>query len=328
MGKRNLYNVSDSKNVFLWALLLPQVVSLVIAMIFSFIYKTQEAMTSSLAYLFVSVVLAQACFAFIFYYYNKRNNINFKQATKLNFKCNFKNVAVCVCISIVAVFGFSNFINNISNLFAKIGFNSPEAALPINTFYWFLINVVLLAFIPAIMEELIFRGMIFNGLRKKGFKIAAIISAVMFAIIHLSIKQFVFPIIMGVVFSFVLEKTGSLVYTMIVHFCNNFFVLLISYITKVTNKNFIEINFTNSYFLTIFLSIIIAIIASLLIYLLIKFVLSNNQKETIGMDIQNENDAFVVNDVVNIQKDKIDLTTSLIIGAVLWIVYVLCSLFA
>ena len=328
MGKRNLYNVSDSKNVFLWALLLPQVVSLVIAMIFSFIYKTQEAMTSSLAYLFVSVVLAQACFAFIFYYYNKRNNINFKQATKLNFKCNFKNVAVCVCISIVAVFGFSNFINNISNLFAKIGFNSPEAALPINTFYWFLINVVLLAFIPAIMEELIFRGMIFNGLRKKGFKIAAIISAVMFAIIHLSIKQFVFPIIMGVVFSFVLEKTGSLVYTMIVHFCNNFFVLLISYITKVTNKNFIEINFTNSYFLTIFLSIIIAIIASLLIYLLIKFVLSNNQKETIGMDIQNENDAFVVNDVVSIQKDKIDLTTSLIIGAVLWIVYVLCSLFA
>lgn len=328
MEKRNFYNVSDSKNVFLWALLLPQVVSLVIAMIFSFVYKTQEAMTSSLAYLFVSVVLAQACFAFIFYYYNKRNNISFKQATKLNFKCSFKNVAVCVCISIIAVFGFSNFINIISDFLTKIGFNSPEAALPINTFYWFLINVVLLAFIPAIMEELIFRGMIFNGLRKKGFKIATIISAVMFATIHLSIKQFVFPIIMGVVFSFVLEKTGSLVYTMIVHFCNNFFVLLISYITKVTNKNFIEINFTNSYFLTIFLSIIIAIIASLLIYVLIKFVLSNNQKETLGMDIQNENDTIVVNDVVSIQKDKIDLTTSLIIGVVLWIVYVLCSLFA
>ena len=72
MDKRNFYTEQDSGKVFLWAMLLPQIISLVFACIFACFYKTQAEMQSSILYIFVACILAQACFAFILFYYNKK----------------------------------------------------------------------------------------------------------------------------------------------------------------------------------------------------------------------------------------------------------------
>lgn len=334
MEKRNYYTQTDACKTFIWALLVPQAISLLVALIFSQFYSTQEELSNSLVYLFVATILAQLCFFIVAYFYNKNNKINFVQASKLNLKLNIKNVLVCVLISIVAVFGLYNFINMISTFFAKFGFGLSSVSLPINTFYWFVINVILLAIIPAIMEEFIFRGMIFNGLRKSSFMLATIISSVMFALIHLSINQFVYPIIMGIVFSFVLEKTGSLAYSMIVHFCNNFIVILISYISNCLGFDFLNISVNNvESFLIVTL---IAGLSLVIVFVLIKFVLkkqnnsaiqqaNNNVQDTNLSNIQND----CSNDLTNPDKKRQYykyLIGALLSGALIWIIYVLSEL--
>lgn len=324
MEKRNFYTQEDSYKTFLWALLLPQAVSVVLALVFSFFY-TKEQLSNSLIYIFIVTILAQSCFAFIIYYYNKKQNINIKTAIKFIKPINLKNVFICILISIVAVFGFVNFINMISNFLTKIGFNQPEISLPINTFYWFVINIILLAIIPAIMEEIIFRGMIYNGLREKGVIIATLFSAIMFAIIHLSVKQLIFPFVMGIVFCLVLEKTGSIIYTMIVHFCNNFIVLLISYISTKVGYNFLAIN-TGSIFMKILVTLI-AGIALILIWLLIKLLKAKETDKTIKTDTQILKDQTnnLTNNNNKVQYNKC-LIGSLLCGVIIWFVYALSEL--
>ena len=336
MEKRNYYTQTDSCKTFLWALIVPQAVSLLLALIFSYFYKTPEELSASLIYLFTATIVAQACFAFVAYVYNKQNNINFIKATKLDIsKLSIKNILICVCISLIAVFGLYNFINMFGKVFTKLGFDSPATSLPINTFYWFIINVVLLAIVPAITEEIIFRGMIYNGFRKSGYIKASLLSCLMFALIHLSIKQFIFPIIMGLVFALILEKTGSLIYTMITHFCNNFIVLLISYISTSVGKDFLYIDVK-----TIPVALLVTAIATIslaIIWVLIKYVLVNNnngdekQKE---IQIDKENNLLQedsTNDLTNDTKKRQYykyLIGAIASGVLLWLIYVISELVA
>ena len=333
MEKKNFYTTENSCKTFLWALLLPQIVSIVLAVVFSFFYKTQEELANSLIYLFTATILAQGCFAYVLFRYNKKNNINFVKATNLKTKVDVKNILICILISIIAVLGFSNFINMITNFFTQIGFNQTTPSLPINTFYWFFINVLLLAVIPAFFEECIFRGMIFSGLKSRGLWFATIISSVMFALIHLSIKQFVFPIIMGCVFCLVLNKTGSILYTMIIHFCNNFFVLLISYINSCTGKSVLSLNVTS--FWSGALVTFIAILSTILILLLIKFALNGNNKnvsETLNsseISTSNAKDlSNVSNDLTNTDKKSQNkyIIGVIVAGVVVWLVYMISEL--
>ena len=341
MEERSFYTYKDSYKTFLWALLLPQVVSIVLATIFSFFYTSTEELTSSLIYLFVATILAQACFAFIVFYYNKKNKIGFKTATKLNNKCSAKNLIVCAVISVVAVFGFVNLINMINSGFASIGFNQTSYSLPNNTFYWFIINVILLAVIPAILEELVFRGMIFNGLRGRGFWFASVISTVMFALIHLSISQLIFPLIMGMIFCFVLEKTGSLKATITLHFCNNFIVLLISYINSLIGFDFTYISPNSA--LKVILIILIALASASLIFVLIEFCIkkpekisiqdTNTPENNINVTMSQNNLNFADNLSNNLTKpDKKSqnkyILGSLCVGILIWLIYVLSEFFA
>ena len=233
MDKRREYNLTDSSKVFLWSLLLPQLFVFVVVFIFSFFYKTVEEISNSMAYLIIGSMIAQICFAIIYFSYNKKNKIEYISASKISKNISIKNSILSVIISIIVVFGLYNFISLFDIVFTKLGFEFSNLSLPINNFGWLLVNILLLAVLPAIFEELIFRGIIFNGLRKKGLWFATLVSALSFSLMHLSVWQFVYPFVVGVILALLLEKTGSIVYGMIVHFCNNLIVLIISYISEI-----------------------------------------------------------------------------------------------
>lgn len=332
MEKRNYYTQTDACKTFLWALLVPQGLSLLVALIFSFFYKTPEELSSSQVYLFIATIIAQVAFALVVFLYNKKNNVNFIKATKLNFsKISTKNILVCILISIIAVFGLYNFINMFGKIFTKLGFVSSSLSLPNNTFYWFIINVVLLAIVPAFFEEVIFRGMIFNGLRKSGFLFAGLISALMFTLVHMSIHQMIFPFIMGVVFALILEKTGSLLYTMLTHFCNNFVVLLITYISNTIGKDFLYIDVKT--FPVALLVTFIAVVALVVIWLLVKYVLVNNNEQKSDRNLEKTNllQEDYTNDLTNDTKKRQYykyLIGAISSGVLLWLVYVISEFLA
>lgn len=80
---------------------------------------------------------------------------------------------------------------------------------------------ILIAILPAIFEELFIRKGIMGILESKGAIFATIVSAVIFATIHLNISQFIFAFLVGILFGIVRCRTNKLYPTMILHFLNN-----------------------------------------------------------------------------------------------------------
>jgi len=85
----------------------------------------------------------------------------------------------------------------------------------------FLGGVFLLAVLPAVLEESVYRGVFYNEYSKVHPLKAAILSGVMFGIMHGNINQFCYAAVMGVVFALLIEATGSILSTMLVHFWTN-----------------------------------------------------------------------------------------------------------
>ncbi len=80
----------------------------------------------------------------------------------------------------------------------------------------------LMALVPAICEELAFRGFIFGGLvRQKGRLRAVVITALMFGISHGVLQQSIAATIMGLLLGWVALRTGSVLPCILIHFTNN-----------------------------------------------------------------------------------------------------------
>ncbi len=78
--------------------------------------------------------------------------------------------------------------------------------------------LLLLAFLPAVCEEIAFRGVILSGLRKSlGTAGGILMTSVLFGIVHSVIQQSLGAIPLGVVLGIVAVRTGSLVPCVIFH---------------------------------------------------------------------------------------------------------------
>ena len=87
--------------------------------------------------------------------------------------------------------------------------------------------VVAICVMPGIFEELAFRGVIFGALQRVlGSTEALLVSALMFAILHLSVPSMPHLFLMGVVLGWLRLRTGSLLPGMLTHFTHNLLVLL------------------------------------------------------------------------------------------------------
>lgn len=86
--------------------------------------------------------------------------------------------------------------------------------------FWVLILVV--AILPAICEELLFRGFLFGTMKTKWKPFAAIfVSAFIFAIYHLSMVKVFTVTILGVALAYSVYCSESIATSMLMHFCNN-----------------------------------------------------------------------------------------------------------
>lgn len=98
-----------------------------------------------------------------------------------------------------------------------------------------LLNLLCVSIMAPFFEEWLCRGMILRGLLGNGMKpaLAIVISAVIFGLIHANPWQAVPAFLLGCGFGYVYYKTGSLKLTMLMHFANNTFALVMSRIPAV-----------------------------------------------------------------------------------------------
>ena len=92
--------------------------------------------------------------------------------------------------------------------------------------YEVLLQLLTVAVIPGIFEEVLFRGVVLAKLRPYGKGPAIIISAVLFGLMHQNAGQFLYAMAAGLVLGFVAYETGSLLCCILIHFSNNAFSVL------------------------------------------------------------------------------------------------------
>jgi sodium transport system permease protein len=95
---------------------------------------------------------------------------------------------------------------------------------------WLLLLCV--AIVPAICEEMAFRGFILSGCRKLGSNGRAIIvSAILFGVAHSFLQQSINACLMGLVLGYLAVKSGSLLPGVIFHFLHNAMTVLSAKVT-------------------------------------------------------------------------------------------------
>lgn len=84
------------------------------------------------------------------------------------------------------------------------------------------------AFIAPFIEEIFFRGFIFSGLRQQwGWQKAIVVSSALFALAHLVPTSLLPIFLLGLIFAFVAQISGSIWPAIIIHTFNNLIALLV-----------------------------------------------------------------------------------------------------
>ncbi len=103
-----------------------------------------------------------------------------------------------------------------------------------------IITLIGLALIPAIGEELMFRGYLMNLFsQKSNFHNGIAVSALIFALVHFNLTNFFYYFVLGVIMGYVYFWGRNLIFPIIIHFLNNAMVVF-GYIYAVSNDDFSE----------------------------------------------------------------------------------------
>lgn len=106
-------------------------------------------------------------------------------------------------------------------------------------------NIILIAAIPAIGEELLFRGLLQRLFTEwtKNIHLSIWLAAILFSTIHFQFFGFIPRLFLGLIFGYLLEYTGSIWIPIIGHFTNNLTGVIIGY--YLPNENIVNNTHTN-----------------------------------------------------------------------------------
>ena len=97
------------------------------------------------------------------------------------------------------------------------------------------LSVFTTAFLPGLVEEILFRGVLYSRLRKANPIKGILLSALLFGIAHMNFQQFSYAFFLGIVFGCLLEATDSIFATITAHMIFNGSSILLTYaISKVS----------------------------------------------------------------------------------------------
>ena len=120
----------------------------------------------------------------------------------------------------------------LSLLFSVTGFQpvASDVTVPM-TAPGLVLYFILLAVLPPIFEEIAFRGILMQSLRRFGDSFALLVSSLLFGLFHLNMIQGPYAFLLGLWFGYLVLRTGSLRISMVLHACINFSAAVMSVLT-------------------------------------------------------------------------------------------------
>lgn len=164
----------------------------------------------------------------IVYLLLNRNNIKIKEALRIN--PIRVGTVLWVILFAYCIQPLLTVINAISLLFSENEVSGVMATMS-DEIPWFA-AVFLIAFIPCVLEESVYRGIFYNTYRKVNVKRGILVSGLLFGLMHMNMNQFCYAFVMGCIFAVIVEVTDSIISTMIIHFIMNANSTILMYLVK------------------------------------------------------------------------------------------------
>lgn len=203
------HRVSDVNAVFLCTILTFELIGFLAVFLFQRYGITFTASQNILISQFSLIIPA-----LVYVLKNKINLLEFIRFKPLKFGTVFLLIPFGICImplmSFISYLSLLVFQNHIGETVDSLVTNSS-----------FLLSFLVVAVVPAVFEETVYRGVFFNEYRKVNIRKGILLSGLLFGLLHMNMNQFFYAFAMGVVFALLIEATDSILASMIVHLVMN-----------------------------------------------------------------------------------------------------------
>ena len=236
MDRRMMYMPLDSSHAGLWGILAPIIMSFVVSILYiiigGMIGMEPEAMLSTVPWVYIANLIIELGFLVVYILYNKYNRVDWVRATRLGQSSNVWIYVICAVLGLVLPLCCSGIIGLWSIGLDGIGYKLSELSVPLGSVGELILALFVVAIVPAICEELVFRGIVLNGLRSRGKWVAVLLSALLFGLMHNNIEQLPYTFALGVVLGTLAYETGSILPGILTHAMNNAIVLISMYLSN------------------------------------------------------------------------------------------------
>lgn len=158
------------------------------------------------------------------FFFSIRSEARFKDISGFKkFKPEYIFIAVLLSFGMFGGLGFVNTL--VGDFLVSIGLKVSTTAIPLNGVFEYVLFSVTVCVLPAVVEEVFFRGLLSSSLGNKGRISKALTIGLFFSLYHTSFSQLVYQFVYGVFLSLLADRAKSVVPSILSHFINNFAVL-------------------------------------------------------------------------------------------------------
>jgi len=229
----------------------------------------------------------------------KIKNINLSTFLRFN-KIKIKHGLIIIVITLLT-YPIASFFNSII-LTTLSYFGASIKPLPVpmaHNLKEYIILFFIIAVSAGICEEVFFRGLLLKVYEERYKATGIVITAIMFGIFHFNLQNLAAPIVLGLVFGYLVHITNSIYAGIIGHITNNGFAVTLMYglnvlrgaLSKYSNVASEDTMPTTSQLLALTVMLgFIAAICGLFVYLLIRYIKRDIHNDLYQYDIISDND--------------------------------------
>ena len=186
-----------------------------------------EGYASSAVYRWLAYLLPQVCFAAAALVFFRRSGLAARAVYR---GCKPKYFLFALLLPFGLLFSLSELNTLFSDWLVSLGFSMPENTLPPLEGWYLLPALLVIAVLPALFEETIFRGILVGRMHAAGWGNAAVvlISGALFALYHGSPLQTAYQFLCGCCYALLALRAGSVLPTALSHLCNNAVILVLT----------------------------------------------------------------------------------------------------
>lgn len=177
-------------------------------------------------YLYGTYLLSPVCFALVAFciFRWSKTSVKAELASQI---CPAKYFIIAIVLQI-GLFCLSQLNSIFLEWLAKFGYQDTPIQLPSMDGFGFVGVLIAVALLPAVFEEVIFRGLLLKGMRSFGTVGAVLINGALFALYHQNPAQTLYQFCCGVAFALMAIRAGSILPTVLSHFINNALILTLT----------------------------------------------------------------------------------------------------